>query len=106
MRRSAWSDSSCRQSGWPALPIPGQQLIKTVDIVIGDPGQHVGEPGLGIDLIELGRVDQHQHDRGALAATIGAGEQPRLASEGNSAQLENLGLPSTPLYPSSGLRNG
>jgi hypothetical protein len=25
-----------------------------VDVVIGDPGEHVGKPGLGIDIIELG----------------------------------------------------
>ena len=54
--------------------------------MIGDAGEHVGEPGLRIDVVELGRVDQRVHDRGALAAAIGAGEQPGLAAEGNAAQ--------------------
>jgi hypothetical protein len=40
-------------------PIPGQQLIKTVDVVIGDPGEHIGDPGLGIDVIELGCLCRH-----------------------------------------------
>jgi hypothetical protein len=31
-------------------------------------GEHIGEPDLGIDAVELGGVDQRQHDRGALAA--------------------------------------
>jgi hypothetical protein len=59
-------------------PIPGQQRGQVGDLVIGNPGQHVGKPSLGIDVVELGRLNQRQHDRGALAATIGAGEQPRL----------------------------
>src|SRR5262245_21573435 len=38
------------------------------DLVIGDPGQHT----LGIDVIELGRSNQCQHDRGVRAATVTA----------------------------------
>jgi hypothetical protein len=57
-------------------PVPRQKLFEPVDGVIVDAGEHVGEPGLGIDVVELGRVNQRQHDRGALAAAIGAGEQP------------------------------
>ena len=68
-------------------PVPRQKLVEPVDSVIVDPGEHVGEPGSGIDVVELGRVNQRQHDRGALAATNRAGEQPRLPAEGNSAQL-------------------
>jgi len=32
--------------------------------VIGDPGQHIREPGLGIDVVELGRLNQRQHNCG------------------------------------------
>jgi hypothetical protein len=35
-------------------PIPGQQCGQIGDLVIGDPGQHIGEPSLRIDVIELG----------------------------------------------------
>ena len=44
--------------------------------MIGDAGEHVGEPGLRGDVIELGGGDQGVHRRGALAAAVGAGEQP------------------------------
>jgi hypothetical protein len=39
--------------------------------VIGDPGHHIAKLGPGIDVFELGRSNQCQHDCGALAATIG-----------------------------------
>jgi hypothetical protein len=42
--------------------------------VIGDPGEHVGEPGLRGDVVELGRGDQCVHRCGAFAAAVGTGE--------------------------------
>jgi hypothetical protein len=44
--------------------------------VVGDPGQHVGEPGARIGVVEFGRGDERIHGRGALAAAVGPGEQP------------------------------
>ena len=38
-----------------AAPVPRQQRGEVGDLVVGDPGQHVGEPGLGIDVVEPGR---------------------------------------------------
>jgi len=38
--------------------------------VIVDPAQHVGEPGLRIDVVEFGRHDQRVHRAGALATAI------------------------------------
>jgi hypothetical protein len=55
--------------------------------VIGDPGEHIGKPGLRINAIELGRVNERQHDRGALAAAIGAGGQPGLPAKRNLAVI-------------------
>jgi len=43
---------------------------------IGDAGEDVCEPGLRIDIVELGGDDQRVHERGALATAVGAGEQP------------------------------
>ena len=54
--------------------------------MIGDAGEHVGQPGLGIDVVELGGDDQAVEEGGALAAAIGAGEQPGLAAESQAAQ--------------------
>ena len=42
--------------------------------VIGDAAQHVGEPGLRVDVVELGGGDQGVDRGGPLAAAIGAGE--------------------------------
>ena len=38
-----------------------------------------------IDVVEPRGLDQRVHHRGALAAAIGPGEQPRLAAEHNLA---------------------
>jgi hypothetical protein len=54
--------------------------------VIGDPGQDIGEPSLRIDVVELGGLDQREHDRGTLAAAVGAGEQPCLTAQRDAAQ--------------------
>ena len=43
---------------------------------VGDPGKHVGKPGLWVDVVELCRHDQRHHDGGALGAALRAGEQP------------------------------
>jgi hypothetical protein len=40
----------------------------------GDAGEDVGQPGLRIDAVHLGRDDQAIHGRGASSASIGAGE--------------------------------
>ncbi len=53
---------------------------------IGDPGEDVGEPRLGIDVVHLGGDDQAVHEGGSLAATVRTGEQPRLSAKGNTAQ--------------------
>ncbi len=68
-------------------PIPWQEFVEPVDGVIVDASQHVGEPSLRIDVIELGRRDQRGHDRGPASAAFGAGEQPRLATAGCAIAL-------------------
>ena len=49
-------------------------------------GQHVGEPGLRIDVVELGGLDQGVDGGGAPAAGVGAGEGPVVAADGDAAQ--------------------
>ena len=43
--------------------------------MLRDPTEHVGEPSLQVDIVQLGGDDQGIHRRGALSATIGAREQ-------------------------------
>jgi len=57
-------------------PIPRQQFAKPPRRESGDAGEHIGEPGLWIDIIKLGRHDQRCRDRGAVGTSVGAGEQP------------------------------
>lgn len=55
--------------------------------MVGDTGQHVGEPGAGIDVVQLGGGDERIHRRGAFAAAIAAGEHPCLSAKRHAAQL-------------------
>ena len=51
--------------------------------MLGNAREDVGEPGLRINIVHLGRDDQAIHYRGPLAATIGAAEQPGFSSQGH-----------------------
>jgi hypothetical protein len=41
-----------------ALPIPGQQLVDALCGMILDAREDIGEPGLRVDVVELGGLDQ------------------------------------------------
>src|SRR5271170_5245929 len=69
------------------VPVPGQQFVNALGRVIRQAGEHVGEPRLRIDIVELGGGDQRVDRSGAPAAFVGAGEGPVLSSEGNGPQL-------------------
>src|SRR6516165_9273681 len=49
--------------------------------------EHVSEPGLRIDGVELGRGNQSVDSGGTTTAFIGAGEGPVLTSDGDSPQF-------------------
>ena len=68
------------------LPVPGQQFEEALGRVIVQARQHVGEPGLRVDVIELGSLDQRVNRGGASAARIGTGEGPVVAPDGDAAQ--------------------
>jgi hypothetical protein len=63
-RASKWGRSGS-ELGWDCLPIPRQELIEILDVVIVDAGQHVGQPFLGIDVIQFGGLDQGAIDEEA-----------------------------------------
>ena len=62
-------------------PIPGKQLGQLALWLASDAGEHVGEPSLGIDIIELGSLNQSVHDGRSFSSTFGASEEPRLSSK-------------------------
>jgi hypothetical protein len=65
-----------------------------LDGMIGDAAENAGEPGLRVDIVELGRGDQGVHRRGALAAAAPQGNttQRALASDhlGRDSSLSKL----------------
>lgn len=42
--------------------------------MVGDAAQHIGEPGLRVETVELGGADQGIDRRHPFSAAIGAGE--------------------------------
>jgi hypothetical protein len=54
--------------------------------------QHIGKPGLWIDIIKRGRHDRRCDDGGAVGTAVGAGEQPGYTSQRKSAQCTFIGI--------------
>ena len=47
-------------------PVPRQEIVEPVDIVIVDTCEYIRKPGLRINIIEFGRVNERQHHCGGL----------------------------------------
>ena len=75
---SASGSGPCRR----LLPLPRQQLVQLTLPGVVDASEHVRQPGLRIDVVELCRHDEGRHDGGAVSATFGASEEPGFASQG------------------------
>ena len=54
--------------------------------MVGQPGEDVGEPGLRVDVVELGGFDEGVDGGGALATVVGTGEGPVATADGDTAQ--------------------
>ena len=76
-----------------AVDVPGRQFVDTVDRVVGDAGEHLGQVGLRIEAVQFGGFDDGVDGGGALAAFLGAGEQPVLSSQGEGADGVFGGVP-------------
>lgn len=68
------------------LPFPGQQFVQARCGKIGDTGEDVGEPSLGIDVVEATGRDHRQHDGGPIGATLAASKGPVAPSQGDASQ--------------------
>ena len=53
--------------------------------MVGDAGEHIGEPGAGVDIIEPTCVNEGVKHRSALPAGIAAAEGPVPPSDSNAA---------------------
>ena len=73
----AWSGSLCGEV-LPS-PIPGQELGYPLGWMIRQAREHVGEPSLRVDVVELGGLDKRVDGGRSMAAFVGACEGPVLA---------------------------
>ena len=62
-------------------PVPGQEFVDALGWVIRQAGEHVGEPGLRIDVVELGGGNERVEGRCPSAAFVRAGECPVAAPD-------------------------
>ena len=68
------------------LPVPGQEFVEPGLWQVGDADENIGEPGLRVDVVELGGADERVHHSRPLAAAIGAGEEPGSSPETQGPQ--------------------
>ena len=62
---------------------PWEQFVVTGDLVVSEAAEDIREPGLRVDVVELGGLDQGVGDGCGIAATLGADEEEIRAAEGN-----------------------
>ena len=75
-----------------SLPIPGKQFSDLFAGMIWKPGEHVGEPGLRIDVVHLAGFDQRIDSGGAMAAGVRTGEGPIASSDRHTPQRSFRGV--------------
>ena len=68
------------------FPLPREQFVQTGSCDLRDAAEDVGEPELGIDLVEARGHDEGEHDGGPVRAAVGSSEQPGLSAQSQSAQ--------------------
>jgi hypothetical protein len=98
---AVWRRLSDRPLRALALPIPGQKLVNALSGVILQAGEEVSEPGMRIDVVDPGRVDQGVDGGGAPATFIGASKGPIVATHGNWPDLPLGGMMDMHSRPSS-----
>lgn len=79
----------------------------------GDAGEDVGEPGLRVDIVEAGGLDQGVEDGGALTAAVRTAKQPCLPPEryrpfilpmsGKRGKFTICGIPTSDEWSPSGV---
>ena len=67
-------------------PVPGEQFLNAGLRMIRHSGDDVGEPGVGIDVVEATGLDEGIHGGGAPTAAVGACERPVASSDCHGPQ--------------------
>lgn len=65
-------------------PVPRQQFVEPIDLVIVNAVEHVGQIGLRIDAVHLGRLDYRHGTCQCLRAGVSASEEPIFSSDSNA----------------------
>lgn len=63
-----------------ALPFPRQHFMEAGGRQVCDAGKDIGEPGLGVHVIQPCGHDEGEHDGGPVCAAVGTGEEPCLSA--------------------------
>ena len=67
--------------------VPGEEFVEPPLRHLGDAGEHISEPSLRVDVVELGGADQRIHCCRVHAAAVGNEEQPCLLDPELCAEL-------------------
>src|ERR1700734_1775403 len=81
-----------RPLGAFALPVPGQKFIDALGGMVLQAGEDIGEPGVRIDVIDPGGVDQGIDRSSAATTFIRACEGPVMATDSNWSDLPLGGI--------------
>lgn len=77
----------CRLSDVGVLPAVWQELIDSVRLARGQPGEHILELGIWVVPVHARRLDQAHNRRRPLARAQTASKQPVVAANGNRPDL-------------------
>jgi hypothetical protein len=75
-----------------ALPVPGQKFIDALGGMVLQAGEDIGEPGVRIDVVDPGGVDQGIDRSSAATTFIRACEGPVMATDSNWSDLPLGGI--------------
>ena len=82
---AALADRQAGQLRYRRSVSPGQQFVDPINFVIGNAAEHVCQPGLRIDTVELGGFDQGIGDGCRLTAAFRAHEEIIFSAESHTA---------------------
>ena len=86
MASHRWAAACCLSRRELRGAVPGQEVLDPIDRMIGDVGQHMAQPGLGVNTAQLGRADQRVDGGGTLAPAVGTGEQIVAPADGDTTK--------------------
>lgn len=76
--------------------------------MVSHAGEDVGEPGLWIDVVELGGDDHCVHEGSPVTAPVGSGEEPAFPAESQASErpLGGVVCEADPAIPQEGCKSG